>query len=417
MFGFSKDASSLNPFKRNTPSVNKPISKNVIPTLADKVQAQADKKGTYDKKDAPLAITDVVNTCLDVAFGSAAGGASSGYAGLAQTVADSGQKSYKATKSVSAPPNPLFVGHGHSRGDLNAESPATLKYLERRRVKELGGNGFSIAGTVAVAASMGTLPVNALSIARQANTTGSTAAHLTKLKILAREIDALGGGAERGVTLSELVREVIKVKAHKSGIEGAKLVTGSIPVLGEIVTASVNAGINGATSAAKTFDKAYHAKNCAKLALEIHWRAYQEQFSAFCRMHKLDPADFFAREDYLARKRPPRLTGMGLKKANEKLREADRPPRLTGMGLAAAREALEAHDPPKSRLPSREFDRVVHDARQSFYFHRDAGPATSLVTELYTRRSALAVLGKYDIAALIMEPGGWVALTDKIASL
>lgn len=409
MFGFSKNVSSLNPLRRDPPRINT----NVIPTPSDRVTAEAARQGRYDKTEAPLSITDVVTTCLDVVFGPATGGESAGYAALGQTVADSAQKGYNTKNVVSAPPNPLFVSHGHSRGDLKSESPATLKFLERRRVKDLGGNAVSIAGSVSVAASLGALPVNAVAIAKQANATISTAAHLTKLKILAREIDAQGGSAERGVTLSELVREVIKVKAHKSGIEGSKLVAESIPLAGGIVTGSLNAS----ASAVKTFDKAYHAKNCAKLALEIHWRAYQEQFSAYCRMHKLDPAEFFAREDYLARKRPPRLTGMGLKKANEKLREADRPPRLTGMGLAAAREALEAHDPPKSRLPSREFDRVVHEARQSFYFHRDAGPATSLVTELYSRRSALAVLGGYDISALIMEPGGWVALTDKIASL
>ncbi|WJH42052.1 hypothetical protein N7E02_17855 [Aliirhizobium terrae] len=172
---------------------------------------------------------------------------------------------------------------------------------------------------------MGHLPVNALSIAKQANTTGSTAAHLTQLKILAKEIDALDPGPQTGVSLSELVREVIKVKVHKSGIEGTKLVTGSIPVLGEIITSAVTGAVNGATSAAKTFDKAFHARDCASLALEIHWLAYQEQFRAWCRMHRLDPEEFLDRDNYLARRKPPRLTGKNLRQANEMLREHDRP--------------------------------------------------------------------------------------------
>ncbi len=408
MFGFFKSSPAPKPFALAGTS-----------RLDDKLSAAADKKGKYDKKDAPLSITEIASICLDVAFGGANGGGSAGYAGLGQSVAQGAQNSYKAKGNgkIQVPPNPLFVGHGHSKGDMTTESPATLKYLQRRRIKEVGGNGFSIAGSVAVAASMGHLPVNALSIARQTNTTVSTAAHLTKLKMLASEIDAIDAEAQRGVTLSELVREVIKVKAHKSGIEGTKLVTGSIPVLGEIVTAGVTAAVNGSVAVTKTFDKAFHARNCARLALEIHWRAYQEQFYAWCRMHRRDPAEFFAKDSYLARRKPPRLTGLNLRQANEKLREDARPPRLTGMGLSAAREALEAHAPPASRLPSAEFDKVVHEARQSFYFHRDAGPATRLVSELFTRRSALAMLGSYDIGALIMEPGGWVALTDKISSL
>ncbi|SFA96863.1 hypothetical protein SAMN03159496_01239 [Rhizobium sp. NFR07] len=414
MFGFSKDISLSNPFSRSSRSRGESGSRG-----DSAVAAAADKKGKYDKKDAPLAITDIVMTCLDVAFGTANGGQSVGYAALGQHVAQGAQNSYKAkgNAKIEVPPSPHFVAHGHSKGDITTESPATLKYLQRRRIKEVGGNGFGVAGSVAVAASMGHLPVNALSIAKQANTTVSTAAHLTQLKILAREIDALEADMTSGVSLSELVREVIKVKAHKSGIEGTKLVTGSIPVLGEIVTSAVTGAVNGATAAAKTFDKAFHAKNCARLALEIHWIAYQEQFRAWCRMHRLDPDEFLERDNYLARRKPPRLAGKNLRQANEALREHDRPPRLKGKGLSAAREALEAHNPPASRLPSAELDRVVHEARQSFYFHRDAGPATKLVAELFTRRSALAVLGRYDVAALIMEPGGWVALTDKISSL
>ncbi|MVA72771.1 hypothetical protein GOZ81_16975 [Agrobacterium vitis] len=384
-----------------------------------RVSATADAKGKYDKKDAPLSVTDVAAACLDVAFGTANGGNSTGYAALGQSVAEAGRNGYKArgNAGISVPPNPFFVARGHSSGDLTSESPATLKYMQRRRYKEIGSNAVSIAGSVSVAASMGALPINALSVAKQVNSTASTASHLTKLKMLASRVDAANQGQADGVPLSDIIAEVIKRKIHKSGIEGTKLVTGSVPVMGEIATASVNAGINGATSAFKTFDKAFHAKSCARLALEIHWRAYQEQFSAYCRTRRLNPDDFLLRDDYLARSRPPRLTGMNLKAANEKLRKADKPPRLTGMGLSQARQALEEHSPPASRLPSSEFKTVVTEARNNFYFYRDAGPATELFSEICSRRSVLALLGSYDVGALIMEPGGWVALTDKIASL
>ena len=403
--GFGQNGFGQNSFSQNA--------------LGQKLSDESKKKGKYDWKDAPLSVTEVIGTCLDVAFSSAAGGHDSGFAGLSNQVlqgAQGGNKA-KAAAKMTVPPNPLFVSYGHSTGDLTIESPATLKYLQRRKYKEVGSTSIGITGAVATIASLGHLPVNPISIAKQASTTASTAAHLTKLKLLAREIDAATPvPPEVGRPIEELLREVIKVKVHKSGIEGTKLVTGSIPVLGQIATAGVNAGINAATSAAKTFDKAFHARHCAALALEIHWMAYQEQFRAYCRTHRTQ-GDFFARNDYLAHPRPPRLTGMNLKTANETLRKQDRPPRLTGMGLRAAREALEAHAPPASRKPSADFDATVRKARQNFYFYRDAGPATKLFTELFTRRSALAVLGGYDIAALIMEPGGWVALTDKVSSL
>lgn len=42
------------------------------------------------------------------------------------------------------------------------------------------------------------------------------------------------------------------------------------------------------------------------------------------------------------------------------------------------------------------------------------GPATQIMNELFRRRGATRVLGSYDVAALIREPGGWMAVGDKI---
>lgn len=43
------------------------------------------------------------------------------------------------------------------------------------------------------------------------------------------------------------------------------------------------------------------------------------------------------------------------------------------------------------------------------------GPASRIFTELFTRRGVTAVFRKYDVASLISEPAGWMALGDKIA--
>ena len=44
-----------------------------------------------------------------------------------------------------------------------------------------------------------------------------------------------------------------------------------------------------------------------------------------------------------------------------------------------------------------------------------AGPASRIFGEIFTRRGVTAVFGKYDVASLIAEPAGWMALGDKIA--
>lgn len=42
------------------------------------------------------------------------------------------------------------------------------------------------------------------------------------------------------------------------------------------------------------------------------------------------------------------------------------------------------------------------------------GPASQLFYEIFTKRGMTALLGRYDVAALIQEPGGWEALADKL---
>lgn len=44
------------------------------------------------------------------------------------------------------------------------------------------------------------------------------------------------------------------------------------------------------------------------------------------------------------------------------------------------------------------------------------GPASRIFAEIFTRRGVTAVFGKYDVAALIGESAGWMALGDKLAS-
>jgi hypothetical protein len=42
------------------------------------------------------------------------------------------------------------------------------------------------------------------------------------------------------------------------------------------------------------------------------------------------------------------------------------------------------------------------------------GPASRIVHEMFVRRGATRVFGQYDVGALIREPCGWMALSDKV---
>lgn len=45
------------------------------------------------------------------------------------------------------------------------------------------------------------------------------------------------------------------------------------------------------------------------------------------------------------------------------------------------------------------------------------GPASNMMYELFTRRGATRIFGKYDVDAIIKEPAGWMAVSDKLLLL
>jgi hypothetical protein len=53
-------------------------------------------------------------------------------------------------------------------------------------------------------------------------------------------------------------------------------------------------------------------------------------------------------------------------------------------------------------------------ARTKTRFNSKAGPASRIFGELFTRRGMTSVFGAYDVMSLVHEPGGWLALGDKI---
>ncbi|MEM9799643.1 MAG: hypothetical protein AAGA20_04900, partial [Planctomycetota bacterium] len=154
--------------------------------------------------------------------------------------------------------NPYFIGNGHGDGD---RSRVTASYLRSRRRKNVAKGVSGAAGQVG---SMWT-QVDVSGIALHGNAVGTTAAHLRVLSGMARR-------SRRTGTVADWLDIVIRMKSIKLATRGAGLAGAAIPIpaLGiatGLVGAAVSAGANLTLS-----------KACVAAAVEMHWRARQEQF-------------------------------------------------------------------------------------------------------------------------------------------
>ena len=145
--------------------------------------------------------------------------------------------------------------------------------------------------------------------------------HLVALAGMARK-------TRRGGTIADWLEIAIKMKSIKLATRGAGLAGASIPIPAAGITTGLIAAAT-ATGAKLTLSKA-----CVATALEIHWRARQEQF-------------------------------------------------MSGTALRAGTGG-------------------------------SVGPASRIVWELFTKRGITRLLGKYDIDAIVQEPAGWMAISDKL---
>jgi hypothetical protein len=48
---------------------------------------------------------------------------------------------------------------------------------------------------------------------------------------------------------------------------------------------------------------------------------------------------------------------------------------------------------------------------------KGTGPASEILTEIFTRRGATRIFGQYDIERFVKEPNGWLAVADKIGMI
>lgn len=208
--------------------------------------------------------------------------------------------------------NPLFLSHGFS-----GRSPRTRSYLTNRTLTSFGS---SVASAVGGAAS-GVTMVDVSGLALHGSAVGSTGAHIMGIR-------AAGNGFKDSQTIMRWMDAILKAKYAKLAVRGGGLAGAAIPI------PAVGLGVNIASTVAKLGIKVTLGKLIARVAMEVHWRAYQEN------------------------------------KIN-------------------------------SILPGRTAGSAV-------------GPASAMFVEIFTRRGLSQIFGKYDVDAFLDEPGGWMALNDKL---
>ena len=210
-------------------------------------------------------------------------------------------------------PNPHFVANGLDSGG----GKRTLRYFAGRGAKSALGTGIGLATKAATAVTI----VDVGGLAKEGQATGLSIAHAAKLKAMAKKY-------RQSQTITAWIELVTKLKMLKAGIRGTGIVGAAVPFAGAVgvITDCLQA-------AAKVGVKLNYGNVASRTAMELHWRAHQEQvFSG----------------------------------------------KFTGTGSGAV------------------------------------GPASAILYELFTKRGATRIFGKYDVDAFIAEPPGWLAVNDKI---
>jgi hypothetical protein len=205
-------------------------------------------------------------------------------------------------------PNPLFVWHGFEESDHKE----TLKYLQHRKLMDASGIAAGVLGSAAAAVTV----VDLGAIGQGLNALGSTGKHLAAYAIMANAF-------KRSDTLSAWIGLIIKMKVLKATLRGGQL---AVSVAGLCGTGAIAASLS--MLAAKFGSQAKLKTVCNFVAMQLHWRAYQEQ------------------------------------------------------------ALLKGED--------------------------GAGPATKILEELFIRRGLTSNFGEHNYLKLIREPGGWMAIADKL---
>ena len=205
------------------------------------------------------AFIDGISTALDYAVGSTTGGYGVPLA-AAGPIADVANLTWSLKDSFEPLDNPYFITNGHGIDD---DSPLTKLFFKNLKNQKLFNSSVGIASTTA---STWTL-VDIGGSAAHSHALYTTGAHLNRLHQLSKKMRQDG-------TVAGWIDLAIKMKSIKMGVRKSQFTANAVPIplVGLITDVMAVAVSSGATMT--------HTKACVGAALELHWRAKQEQSMA-----------------------------------------------------------------------------------------------------------------------------------------
>ncbi|MCB8881049.1 hypothetical protein ACELLULO517_12455 [Acidisoma cellulosilytica] len=277
------------------------------------------------------------------------------------------------------------------------KSPVTHKYLMSRRLKKVGGN--VLQGVSSALSAAPPTAVNIPGTIYHGQALILTGIHVARLEYISKKYTtAVQGDANLVRDWCQLIRTM---KGIKTAVRGASLVGSIIP------HASIPTSI--ATSVAKMGIKLTATGACYAAAAHLQLMAYREQGYDVVRTGSTTQPSSSAPSSY---------TRSSLSPAS-----GSRTRSFTPMPTIPENSVWPTPKPPGARAPAfTPMPTIPEDsvwpARQNTTFAQrtgpDAGPASSIIWEIFTKRGATRLLGRYDVASIIAEPAGWMALADKL---
>lgn len=208
--------------------------------------------------------------------------------------------------------NPQFIMNGHS----GRASPKTKGYFGYRKGLTIFSSAAGFSSKLASTATQ----VDVGGIIKESNAIGWSIGHLCKVR-------AIGARYRQSQTITRWVDAVQTAKGLKIAVRSVDLAGAAIPI------GAVGLGTGVASAVAKAGIKVTIGGLMGRVAMELHWRAYQE------------------------------IT-------------------ISRVLVAPNGKAV--------------------------------GPASGILYELFTKRGITRIFGPHDIANIVKEPAGWLAVRDKL---
>jgi hypothetical protein len=234
---------------------------------------------------------------------------------------------------------------------------------------------------------------------------GEMSLSTSALEAVAEMVDAASGAKLRAGEMAVLPNPLFPRKNSRSPVTQAYLRARAWKTMGGSIMAIAGSMTSGASHGVDAFGGAQHVNSTASTGLHLH------RLDAI-RLQYPDSEQVGLWLDTVERAKAQKLLIRGTQAFG-----ALTP--IPGVNIGASVVAALAKIAAKNIMGVR-----CHQAAQEIHWlaHQEqtktkgksAGPASAVVWEIFTRRTATRVLGTYDIDSLVKEPGGWMALGDKL---